>query len=207
MSTTTSATATLLQSLKVTAAKKAIGNNPQAHRRMKLARKLWEQIQLAKSQAEGTNFTMTRFRSVTDPDGSRRSVEVPRRVRAWWWTTEANKLALNIRYGARKIEISKGKSAVEIATAADLVPTLELIKQAVEAGAELAKLSNPSSNPALPPNLVILKLTPCNDLRGLGKHGFDFYHFNGVSRQLWLDHPADKKVLLFFHGRHRCPFA
>jgi hypothetical protein len=134
MSTTTSATATLLQSLKVTAAKKAIGNNPQAHRRMKLARKLWEQIQLAKSQAEGTNFTIARFRSVTDPDGSRRSVEVPRRVRAWWWTTEANKLALNIRYGARKIEISKGKSAVEIATAADLVPTLELIKQAVEAG-------------------------------------------------------------------------
>jgi len=124
----------LLQSLKVTAAKKAIGNNPQEHRRMKLARKLWEQIQLAKSQAEGTNFTMTRFRSVTDLDGSCRSVEVPRRVRAWWWTTEANKLALNIRYGARKIEISKGKSAVEIASAADLVPTLELIKRAVEAG-------------------------------------------------------------------------
>ena len=101
---------------------------------MKLARKLWEQIQLAKSQAEGTNFTMTRFRSVVDPDGGRRSVEVPRRVRAWWWTTDANRLALNIRYGARKLEISKGKSAVEIATLADLVPTLELIKQAVEAG-------------------------------------------------------------------------
>ena len=134
MSTTTSATATLLQSLKVTAAKKAVGNNPQVLRRMKLARKLWEQIQLAKSQADGTNFTMTRFRSVVDPDGSRRSVETPRRVRAWWWTTETNRLALNIRYGARKLEIIKGKSAVEMATVADLVPTLELIKQAVEAG-------------------------------------------------------------------------
>jgi len=134
MSAASTTPVTLLQSLKVTAAKKAIGNNPQAHRRMKLARKLWEQIQLAKSQAEGTNFTMTKFRTVTDPDGARRSVEVPRRVRAWWWTTDTNKLALNIRYGARKIEISKGKSAVEIAGAADLVPTLELIKRAVEAG-------------------------------------------------------------------------
>ena len=131
MSTTTSATATLLQSLKITAAKKTVSNNPQVHRRMKLARKLWEQIQLAKSQADGTQFTMTRFRSVTDPDGSRRSVETPRRVRAWWWTTDTNRLALNIRYGARKLEISKGKSAVEIATLADLVPTLELIKTAV----------------------------------------------------------------------------
>jgi hypothetical protein len=134
MSTTATAPGALLQSLKVTAAKKAIGNNPQALRRMKLSRKLWEQIQLAKSQAEGTNFTMTRFRSVVDPDGGRRSVEIARRVRAWWWTTCTNKIALNIRYGARKLEISKGKSAVEIATVADLLPTLELIKQAVEAG-------------------------------------------------------------------------
>jgi len=134
MSTTATAPSALLQSLKVTAAKKTVSNNPQVLRRMKLARKLWEQIQLAKSQADGTNFTMTRFRSVTDPDGSRRSVETPRRVRAWWWTTDTNKLALNIRYGARKLEISKGKSAVEIATLADLVPTLELIKRAVEAG-------------------------------------------------------------------------
>ena len=61
-------------------------------------------------------------------------MEIARRVRVWWWTTDTNKLALNIRYGARKLEIIKGKSAVEIATLADLVPTLELIKQAVEAG-------------------------------------------------------------------------
>ena len=134
MSTASTTPIAFLQSLKVTAAKKTVSNNPQAHRRMKLARKLWEQIQLAKSQAEGTNFTLTRFRSDVDPDGSRRSVEIPLRVRAWWWTTESNKLAMNIRYGARKLEISKGKSAVEIATAAELVPTLELIKQAVEAG-------------------------------------------------------------------------
>lgn len=134
MSAASTAPVALLQSLKVTAAKKAIGNNPQVHRRMKLSRKLWEQIQLAKSQADGTQFTMTKFRTVTDPDGGRRSVEIPRRVRAWWWTTDTNKLALNIRYGARKIEISKGKSAVEIASISDLVPTLELIKQAVEAG-------------------------------------------------------------------------
>ena len=59
MSAASTTPVALLQSLKVTAAKKAIGNNPQAHRRMKLARKLWEQIQLAKSQAEGTNFTLT----------------------------------------------------------------------------------------------------------------------------------------------------
>ena len=103
-------------------------------RRNKLCKKLWEQIQLAQAHLEGKEFTTTRFRTVTDQDGLRRSVELPKRVRAWWWTTDTNKLALNIRYGARKLEISKGKSAVEIATAAELVPTLELLKSAVLSG-------------------------------------------------------------------------
>lgn len=141
---TAAAPLSLLQSLKVTAAKKSVGNNPQAFRRMKLARKLWEQIQLARAQAEGTQFTMTRFRSVMDPDGSRRSVEIPRRVRAWWWITDANKVAMHIHYGAKKIEFSKGKTAIEIATMAELVPTLELIKQAVEAGELDAQLETAS---------------------------------------------------------------
>jgi hypothetical protein len=44
MSTTATAPSALLLSLKVTAAKKSIGNNPQVLRRMKLSRKLWEQI-------------------------------------------------------------------------------------------------------------------------------------------------------------------
>lgn len=41
---------------------------------------------------------------------------------------------MNVRYGARLIELVKGKSSIEIASKDQLVPTLELIKQAVEAG-------------------------------------------------------------------------
>ena len=134
MSTAASNTTLNLQSLKVTAAKKSLAHNPQAHRRLKLAKKLWEQIELAKAQQAGTSFTMTRFRTVTTDEGIRRSVEVPRRVRAWWWPTDAGKLALNLRYGARAVEISRGKATVEISTVAELVPTLELLKRAVEAG-------------------------------------------------------------------------
>lgn len=133
MSTAASNTSNM-QGLKVTAAKKSLVHNPQAHRRLKLAKKLWEQIELAKAQAQGNNFTMTRFRTVTNAEGIKRSVEVPRRVRAWWWATDTGRLALNLRYGARAVEFSKGKTAVEMATPAELVPTLELLKRAVEAG-------------------------------------------------------------------------
>jgi hypothetical protein len=123
-----------LASLKLSAAKKSQSTNPASLRRNKLSKKIWEQIELAKAQASGSTFTTTRFRTVTDDDGGRRSVQVPKLVRAWWWTAENGKLALNLRYGARVIEIAKGKSAVEVGSASELVPTLELLKKAVEGG-------------------------------------------------------------------------
>ena len=43
-------------------------------------------------------------------------------------------MCLNIRYGAKLIELAKGKSAIEIANADDLIKTLELVKSAVDAG-------------------------------------------------------------------------
>ena len=73
-------------------------------------------------------------KGIRDDDGIRRTVEVPKKIRAWWWNAENGKIALNVRYGARVVEISKGKTAIEVATPNDLIPTLELIKKAVDAG-------------------------------------------------------------------------
>ena len=123
-----------LATLKLSSTKKSQGLSPLMHRRNKLGKKLWEQIQLAQAHLAGKQFTTTRFHTVRDEDGVRRSVEVPKRVRAWWWNSESGKIALNVRYGARVVELAKGKSTIEVATPVDLIPTLELIKKAVEAG-------------------------------------------------------------------------
>ncbi len=61
-------------------------------------------------------------------------MEVAKRVKQWWFVAENGKLVLNIRYGARLLELAKGKSSIEMATTDDLVPTLELVKRAVKAG-------------------------------------------------------------------------
>jgi hypothetical protein len=104
-------------------------------RRNKLVKRLREQMELARAQAAGTHFAPTKFRSIADPDtGIRKQVEVAKRVKQWWFVAENGKLVLNIQYGVRVLELAKGKSAIEMATATDLVPTLELIKRAVEAG-------------------------------------------------------------------------
>ena len=123
-----------IATLKLSTTKKSQVMNPAAQRRNKLCKKLWEQIQLAQAHLEGKEFTTTRFRTVTDQDGLRRSIELPKRVRAWWWNGDNGKIALNVRYGAKVVEIAKGISTIEVATTTDLIPTLELLKRAVEAG-------------------------------------------------------------------------
>ena len=123
-----------LNTLKLSTAKKSLNTTSVVQRRNKLGKKLWEQIQLAQAHLAGKQFTTTRFQTVRDEDGVRRSVEVPKRVRAWWWNSDNGKIALNVRYGARVVELAKGKSTIEVAAPTDLIPTLELIKKAVEAG-------------------------------------------------------------------------
>ncbi len=104
-------------------------------RRNKLSTKLWEQIQLAKSQVSGEPFQVTRFRSVRDQaTGLKKQVEMPKRVRPWWFISEEGKVCLNIRYGSRTLEIAKGKPSVEVDNPNALIKALEVIKNAVEIG-------------------------------------------------------------------------
>jgi hypothetical protein len=96
---------------------------------------LWEQIQLAKAQQSGTEFSPIKFRSYQDKEtGLRKQVETTKQIKQWWFTADNGKLVMNVRYGARVIELAKGKSSIEIASPDQLLPTLELIKRAVEEG-------------------------------------------------------------------------
>jgi hypothetical protein len=77
-------------------------------RRNKLVKRLWEQMELANAQQAGTQFTPTKFRTVVENDtGMRKQVEVFKRVKQWWFVAESGKLVLNIRYGARLLELAK----------------------------------------------------------------------------------------------------
>jgi len=104
-------------------------------RRNKLSSKLWEQIQLAKSQLDGTPFVVMKYRSMVDREtGLRKQVELPKRIKPWWFQSEQGKVCVSVRYGSWTIELAKGKPSVEVASAQDLIKTLETIKSAVEAG-------------------------------------------------------------------------
>jgi len=124
-----------LSTLKLVATKKPLHQPAIVVRRNKLSTKLWEQIQLAKSQISGQPFVVTKYRSVKDTEtGFRKQVEVPKRIKPWWFVADSGKVCFSVRYGSWTIELAKGKPSVEVASAEDLVRALETVKQAVEAG-------------------------------------------------------------------------
>lgn len=124
-----------LSHLKLVAVKKPRNVPAIVIRRNKLGSKLWEQIQLAKSQLEGTPFVVMKYKTVKDREtGLRKQVEVPKRIKPWWFQSNEGKVCVSVRYGSWTLELAKGKPSIEVASGEALIKALESIKAAVEAG-------------------------------------------------------------------------
>jgi len=78
---------------------------------------------------------VTKYKSIVDKEtGLRKQVEMPKRIKPWWFQSEQGKVCVSVKYGSWTIELAKGKPSVEVGSAQDLIKTLETIKTAVEAG-------------------------------------------------------------------------
>lgn len=136
-----------LDALKLSTAKKPTHIPQVVFRRNKLSNKLWEQIQLAKSQIDGTQFAVKKFRTVKDAEtGLRKSVEVNKRIREWWFKNEQGKVCVAIKYGSQLIELAKGKTSIEVDSAQSLIKALETVKYAVEQGELDTQIATASGN-------------------------------------------------------------
>ncbi len=126
--------ATLLSTLKLVSATRATHISPVMQRRQKLIAKIDEQIEMAQAVANGTEFKPTKFKNVVNAEGETEYKQVAKKVRAWYWKNDAGKWNLVVRYGARVIELSKGKNSIELLSEADVIPTLELLKTIISNG-------------------------------------------------------------------------
>ncbi len=133
----------LLNGLKLVAAKRSNNASPVIQRRQKMLKQLNEQLSLAQAIATGTTYAPAKQKKVLNIEtGERITVTVPKRVKQWWWE-QNGKCNIAVRYGARTIELSKGKNAVEC-DADKLVATFELLRDAVTAGELDAQLEQAS---------------------------------------------------------------
>lgn len=123
-----------LSKLKLVAAH-AEKKSPMVLRRAKLTGKISDQIAAAKAAAEGGIYASKRAKFVQDSEtGERKQIEIATRVKPWWWKSPTGKVMVAVRYGAKPIELAKGKNAIEVGNMDDLVAALEAVKEAVMAG-------------------------------------------------------------------------
>jgi hypothetical protein len=105
-------------------------NNSFLKRRCKLIAKIDEQILIATD----SNHRPTKIKWIQNEDGTERKLGIPKRVRRWWCEQQGGTVLLTIRYGNKVIELEKGKNAIELPSKAELEPTLQSIKKAVDDG-------------------------------------------------------------------------
>ena len=123
-----------LKSLKFVNTARPQSMPPVQQRRNKLSNQLWQQIQLAKSQLNHTQFVMKRRVTVKDIEGNYKSIERPKRIKPWWFTADDGSLCLSIFYGSKRLELVPGKSSIATINMDDLIKTLEILKTEAEAG-------------------------------------------------------------------------
>ena len=125
----------IVSNLKVVAANRPQQQPVIVQRRNKLIDRLHDQLELARAESEGREYLKARRRHVKNPvTGEYAEAMVSRKPRAWYWTAEDGKVYINLRYGSKILELSKGKSAIEVGELKQLVPVIESLKRAVAAG-------------------------------------------------------------------------
>ena len=125
----------ILNTLKLTAARKSRAQPDVVKRRNKLLQKLTEQRDLAAALQQGQHYAPKRLRSLRDAEtGARVVKEIAVRIKPWFWTGEKGECLLAINYGSKQIELQKGKTAIDVGNTDNLVGVLETVITAVKNG-------------------------------------------------------------------------
>ena len=123
----------IISSLKLVNAKRVNSIDPVVFRRNKLNEKLKVQIAMALAMTKGETFTVKRKKLVrSELTGESSFVDVNKRVKTWWFTNnDTKKVAVQIFYGNKVIDLAKGKNAVEVGNGDELLSTLGRLQEAV----------------------------------------------------------------------------
>ena len=127
-------TATILKNLSLSVFPTVQAMSPEQHRRNKLIGKLMEQKVIAEADRDGRAPNIMQRRWVTTESGARAVIDAPKRIKRWWVKDDAGNCLLAIRYGSKVLELEKGKTAIVVGHPDQLVPTLETIIAAINAG-------------------------------------------------------------------------
>jgi hypothetical protein len=108
--------------------------SPEQHRRNKLVTALNEQKAMAEASRDGKDLVVTKRRWAKAEDGTKKLVDAPKRLKRWWVNDANGNCVISVRYGNKVLELEKGKAAIVVGKNDKLIPTIETLISAVNAG-------------------------------------------------------------------------
>lgn len=123
-----------LTKLTISSATRQISTNPVESRRAKLLEKLDEQLAMATAFVANQPYSATRKVWAVDEQGNKQRVDREKRLSAWYWHDATGKFMFKLRYGARRLELAKGKHAIDVGPKDQLVAVIKTVIEAVKSG-------------------------------------------------------------------------
>ena len=124
----------ILSKLKLTARPDKPVLNPLQTKQNKLTTRLEEQKAMAVCHFENQSYMAFKEVWVTDEEsGERRKIKQPKKVRAWFYQVDGI-YYFEIRYGNKALELQKGKPAIQVGKAENLLTTIDTVIESVKQG-------------------------------------------------------------------------
>ena len=113
---------------------------PILSKRSKLLERLNEQREMVSCMLSAKPYQATKEKVITDEDGNKKTVTVPKRVKEWFYCV-SHKWYFEVRYGNRLLELAAGKPVIEVPKKEKLLDVIDTVIKATESG-ELDGLLN-----------------------------------------------------------------
>ena len=125
---------TILATLTLSDANRSWRLTDEERRREKLVAKLTEQLALVRAQLAGEEFAIRVTKLKRDEHGGSQPVVSHRRVRPWYWRAGDGQWLINVRYGAKILDLGGGRAAIVAGEQAALVGVIEALIAATHGG-------------------------------------------------------------------------
>jgi hypothetical protein len=136
----------ILNKLSLTARPEKASENKTLRKREKLLTKLNQQLAMAQSHVAGETYTVYKEKwQKNEETGQQEKVQIPKKVSPWYYLRN-NQYFVEVRYGNKPLELSKGNHAIEVGEKENLVETIETVIEAVLAGEVDALLDKVTSH-------------------------------------------------------------
>lgn len=126
-------------------------------KRHKLIIKLQEQLSMVEAELNGKTYKRLKWVTLPNIHGEPERIQRPVRVNQWWMKDRTGNVLFALKYGAKPIHISKDKSAIQVASLAELPDIINTLIRAVDAGELDAQLSAIQSERQFIPKKISIK--------------------------------------------------